>query len=132
MTNYTDYNFYTETYKGNMPESSFNRLITRASNVVRKSIMSKNITGYENDIQNATCAVVDILYKIEELENKKNIIISDKKIKSENVGPYSRTFESTSLSDIDKEISNQEMKIYEEIENYLFFTGLLNRGVHNV
>ena len=45
MTNYTDYDFYKDTYKGNMPESDFNRMVIRASAEVRKNIFDRDITN---------------------------------------------------------------------------------------
>lgn len=129
MTNYTDYDFYIETYKGNMPDEDFDRLITRASYEVRKNIFNRDITGYENEVQMATCSVVDVLFKVEQLENKKETIMSNQALKSESVGDYSRTFDSASVNDIDTQISNQKEKIKEELRTYLLSTGLLYRGV---
>lgn len=129
MTNYTDYDFYKDTYKGNMPELDFDRLVIRASYEVRKNIFNRPITGFEEEVQLATCSVADILLKIEQLETKKNTTISDKTLKSESVGDYSRTFDTSSVNDIEVEISNQKSKIIEEIRMYLLDTGLLYRGV---
>lgn len=129
MQTYTDYKFYTNTYKGNMPESDFNRLVIKASYEVRKNIFNRPIKGFEEEVQLATCSVADILLKIEQLETKKNATISDKTLKSESVGDYSRTFDISSVSDIEAEISNQKTKIIEEIRMYLLDTGLLYRGV---
>lgn len=129
MANYTDYDFYKDTYKGSMPESDFDRLVIRASYEVRKNIFNRPIAGYEEEVQLATCSVADILLKIEQLETKKNTTISDKILKSESVGDYSRTFDTSSVNDIETEISNQKTKIIEEIRMYLLDTGLLYRGV---
>lgn len=129
MTNYTDYDFYTDIYKGNMPDDDFDRLITRASYEVRKNIFNRDITGYEEEVQMATCSVVDILFKIEQLETKKETIMSNQALKSESVGDYSRTFDTASVSDIDIQISNQKEKIKEELKTYILSTGLLYRGV---
>ena len=129
MKTYTDYTFYINTYKGDMPDDDFDRLITRASYEIRRNIFNRDITGHEEEIQMATCSVADILYKIEILENKKNEIISEKTLKSESVGDYSRTFESIDVSDIETQISNQKEKIKEELRRYLLDTGLLYRGV---
>lgn len=132
MINYTDYDFYEDTYKGNMPEDDFDRLVTRASYEVRKNIFNRDITGYKEEVQMATCSVADILLKIETLEKKKDTIISGNRVKTESVGDYSRTLEDTALSDIDVQISNQKAKIIEEIRMYLLDTGLLYRGVYHV
>lgn len=129
MTNYTDYDFYKDTYMGNMPESDFDKMVIRASAEVRKNIFDRDITNYKEEVQMATCSVADILFKIEQLENKKDAILSNKCLKSESVGDYSRTFETLGIDNIDIEISNQKEKIKEELKRYLLCTGLLYRGV---
>ena len=130
MKTYTNYNFYVDTYKGNMPENDFDRLVIRASYEVQKNIFNRDITGYEDEVQLATCSVADILLKIETLENKKDTNISEKIVKSESVGDYSRTLETTSISDIEVQISSQKEKIKEEIRMYLLDTGLLSRCLY--
>lgn len=132
MKIYTDYTFYKDTYKGNMPEDDFNRLVIGASYEVQKNIFNRDITAYEDEVQLVTCSVTDILLKIETLEKKKDINISKKEVKSESVGTYSRTFSDTSLADIDTQISNQKLKIKEELRKYLLDTGLLYRGGKHV
>ena len=129
MKIYTDYDFYSNTYKGDMPEEKFDKLVIGASYEVQKNIFNRDITGYEDEVQLATCSVADILQKIENLETKKKTTILDKTIKSESVGDYSRTFDNSSVTDIDVEISNQKEKIKEELRKYLLNTGLLFRGV---
>lgn len=129
MTNYTDYDFYKNTYKGDMPETDFNKVIVRASYEVQKNIFNRDIKGYEDEVQMATCSVADILLKVEQLENKKDTILSNNNLKSESVGDYSRTFDTLGIDNVDVEISNQKNKIVEEIRLYLLHTGLLYRGV---
>lgn len=129
MTTYTNYNFYIYIYKGNMPQDDFEKLVIKASYEVQKNIFNRNITGYEEEVQLATCSITDILYKIVQLENKKETNMSGKTLKSESVANYSRTFESASVTDIDVQISNQKEKIKEELRSYLLTTGLLYRGV---
>nr|DAE05405.1 MAG TPA: Head Tail Connector Protein [Siphoviridae sp. ctMkg9]DAE17887.1 MAG TPA: Head Tail Connector Protein [Siphoviridae sp. ctRBF36] len=129
MTNYTNYDFYKNTYKGDMPETDFNKVIVRASYEVQKNIFNRDIKGYEDEVQMATCSVADILLKVEQLENKKDTILSNNNLKSESVGDYSRTFDTLGIDNVDVEISNQKNKIVEEIRLYLLHTGLLYRGV---
>lgn len=129
MIQYTDYDFYNNKYKGNMPQDDFERLVIKASYEVQKNIFNRPTTGFEEEVQMATCSITDILYKIEQLENKKDTTMSGKELKSESVGNYSRTFETSSTTDIDIQISNQKEKIKEELRNYLLTTGLLYRGV---
>lgn len=133
MKTYTDYSFYSNTYKGDMPDDDFDRLVIRASAEVRKNIFDRNIEGHEEEVQLATCSVADILLKIEQIEQRKSKLMSsekaDKIIASESVADYSRTFaNATNIKDLDEEISNQKSKIHEEIRIYLLDTGLLYRG----
>lgn len=135
MANYTDYKFYTDTYKGNMLEPDFNTVISRASLEVRNAIMNKDIEGHEEEVQMATCSVADILNEIKKIKERKFKLTSskqeDKIIASEQVADLSRTFaNATNLKDLDNEISNQEKQINVEIEKYLFYTGLLNRRIY--
>ncbi len=134
MTSYIDYDFYVNKYMGDMPEENFEKLALRASAEVRKNIFNRDITDYKDEVQMATCSVADILFKIEQLESRKNKLVSsnanDKVVSSESVGDLSRTFaNTTNLTDLEKEISNQKNKILEEIRLYLLHTGLLHRGV---
>lgn len=134
MINYTDYGFYRNTYKGNMPESDFNRMVIRASAEVRRNIFDRDITNYKEEVQMATCSVSDILFKIEKIETSKSKLASSEKtdriLASEQVADLHRTFaNTTNIADLEKEISNQKNKILEEIRLYLLHTGLLYRGV---
>ena len=129
MTNYSDYDFYKNTYKGDMPETDFNKVIVRASYEVQKNIFNRDIKDYEDEVQMATCSVADILLKVEQLENKKDTILSNNNLKSESVGDYSRTFDTLGIDNVNAEISNQKERIKEELRRYLLHTGLLYRGV---
>ena len=129
MKIYTDYGFYECVYKGSMFEDDFERLVIKASCEVNKNIFSRNTEKYDLEVQLATCSITDILYKIEQLENKLNNSISNEMLKSESVGDYSRTFNSAGIDDIKNEISNQKSNIKEELRRYLLNTGLLYRGV---
>ena len=129
METYTDYDFYSNTYKGNMPQSDFEKMVIEASYEVRNNIFNRDITEYKTEVQLATCSIADILLKIEKIENKKEELMSGSKLKSESVKDYSRTFENATISDIETQISNQKQKIKEELRKYLLSTGLLYRGV---
>lgn len=134
MTQYTDYDFYINRYKGNMPQNDFNRLVIEASYEVRKNIFNRDIKGYEDEVQLATCSITDILLEIEKIEQNKSKLVSSEKenkvIASEQVGDVSRSFANTTkIEDLDTEISNQKEKIREELRKYLLTTGLLYRGI---
>ncbi len=134
MINYIDYDFYVNKYMGDMPEENFEKLALRASAEVQRNIFNRDIEKYKDEVKMATCSVADILFKIEQVESRKNKLVSsnanDKVVSSESVGDLSRTFaNTTNLTDLEKEISNQKNKILEEIRLYLLHTGLLYRGV---
>lgn len=134
MKNYTDYDFYTNTYNGHMLKKDFDKLVIRASYEVQKNIFNRDIKNYEDEVQMATCSVADILLKIEQIEQQISKLTSsakeDKIISSEQVADVSRTFANvTNIRDLQQEISNQETKIIKEIRKYLLNTGLLYRGV---
>lgn len=134
MIQYADYDFYKNTYKGDMPLNDFERLVIRASYEVQKNILNRDITGFEDEVRLATCSVVYILYRIEQIEQKKSKLISsakeDRILASEQVADLSKTYANTNkISDLDQEISNLKTKIIEEIRMYLLNTGLLYRGI---
>lgn len=135
MKNYTDYDFYKNTYMGNMPETDFDKLVIRASLEVRNAILNKDITGHEEEVRMATCSVADILNEINKIKQKKQKLMSSEKadriIASEQVADVSRSFANVNnIKDLDSEISNLENNIYIQIEKYLFYTGLLNRRAY--
>lgn len=131
MKKYTDYIYYKTIYMGNMPENIFDKLLLRASNEIKNKIGNKEITGYEEEVKFTTCSVIDLLYKIEQVEQRKEKLISDNKVvSSEQVEDLSRTYANiNNLKELEQEISNLTKKISKEIEKNLYYTGLLYRGV---
>lgn len=131
MKKYTDYIYYKTIYMGNMPENIFDKLLLRASNEIKSKIGNKEITGYEEEVKFTTCFVIDLLYKIEQVEQRKEKLISDNKVvSSEQVEDLSRTYANiNNLKELEQEISNLTKKISKEIEKNLYYTGLLYRGV---
>lgn len=133
-TNYTDYKFYYEKYKGNMSVSDFDKMVTKASCEVRKRIFNRDITKYEYEIQMATCSVADILQNMELIKDRIRQLTSSNKndriVSSASVADVSKTYANTnSIVELENELSNQNRKIKQEIELYLYDTGLLYRGV---
>lgn len=123
MVNYTNYNFYINKYKGDIPEDDFDRLVIRASAEVQKNIFNRDIKGYEEQVQLATCSVADVLYKIEQIEKKQ---IENTQIASKKVGDVSINYSSVDLDSIK---TNQNKEILKVIKLYLLDTGLMYRGV---
>ena len=114
-----------------MSEFDFKRLLIKARAIINNHIFNRDIKGYEEEVQIATCSVIDILYKIENIDAKINQISneSNKIVASESVGDLSRTFTNPTIIDLKNEIANQKNKIEEEIRTYLLSTGLLYRGI---
>ena len=131
MIEYADYKYYLNSYKGDMSELDFKRLLIKASAIINNHIFNRDIKGYEEEVQIATCSVIDILYNIENINTKINQISNEnnKIVASESVGDLSRTFSNSTIIDLNNEIANQKNKIEEEIRTYLLSTGLLYRGI---
>lgn len=137
MNNYINYDYYKETFKGDLiPQEEFEKYAMKASSKVKNRIFNRDISLFESEVKNATCSVANILYnqylKLKKLEN----IISgtEKIISSEKVGDYSRNISNVSIDDLKKISSNEYIDnlIEEELENYLLITGLLYCGVSYV
>lgn len=98
---YADYEYYIDKYFGTLPENSFNSLILKASREIDKNINTiLTETKINNLPENAqeqlkytACALIDLIYKKQESDNKK--------ISSISIDGVSKTF---------KVISNQEYK----------------------
>lgn len=138
MSNYISFDYYINTYNGNLiPQQEFNKYATKASNKVRNRILNNNnIDMFEIQVKNATCSVADILYnqflnkeRLKNISNGSEVIISIEK-----VGDYSRNISNISISDLEKLCSDEYINnlIENELEDYLFFTGLLYSGVISV
>ena len=135
MSNYINFDYYYLTFDGNkIPQNEFEKYATKASNEVRIRIMNKPIIGFENQVQNVTCLVAELLYNQTQIKQKMQNIISgtEKIITSEKVGDYSRNFSNVTLSELQKELDSTAYRISDEIEKSLLFTGLLYSGVVDV
>lgn len=134
MNNYIDYDYYKETFKGDLiPQEEFEKYATRSSNKVRNRIFNRDISLFEFEVKNATCSVADILYnQYLNQENIRNMTNgSHKVITSEKVGDWSKNYSNVTINDLEKISSNEYVDnlIEEELQNYLFVTGLLYTGV---
>ena len=133
--NYIDYQYYSVTFGGTLiPQTNFNKIATEASNIVRNSIMNRDITGYETQVKTATCLVAECVYNQTLKKNKINNVISgtDSIITSEKVGDYSRTLSNVSASELKTLIADTSKEIDGILQDYLLMTGLLYNGVVNV
>lgn len=132
-----DYDYYINTYKGTeVLEEKFEKLEMKASSQVLNLIMKRDYTNwygkdYSEQVKMATCSVIEIL---DESDKKKSIIDgmmnnTTKIITSEKVKDYSRNFETINCKELQEEISNIKSKIVNEVSEYLWNTGLMNRSV---
>lgn len=136
-----DYNYYTNTFKGNkVPQKEdFERIEVKASSQINMFIMGRDYTNWNNrdyteQVKLTTCSVVEVLYDIEQKKNALNSMSGDnqnKVITSEKVKDYSKSYATISYKELQERVSNASVNklIQEEIENYLWSTGLTNRSV---
>jgi hypothetical protein len=120
VTTYTDFDFYEDTYLGNaIAEADFPRLALNASAVIDLLTFNRAAAivtaGTETDtiekIELATCAVADVLKKIEDSGGQV--------VQSESVGRASVTYA--------KPVS-QDAQAFSAAKLYLWPTGLMYRG----
>lgn len=111
---YADYQYYTDTYKGNtIPQSVFDQKAQRASEYLHYITYGRakdNMTTYEEEIKMACCAIAEDYYQ--NGDNEDHII-------SESVGGHSVSY--------DRAVSSKSKM--RKAKMYLFDTGLLYAGV---
>lgn len=134
MNNYINYDYYTNTFGGKLiPQDEFDKYATNASMRVRTRIFNRDISNFKNAVQFATCLVAEILYNQDLNKTKLQNLASgsDKQITSEKVGDYSRNIANTSFNDLKEYCSDEyvDKQIEDELENNLFYTGLLYGGI---
>ncbi len=134
MNSYIDYNYYSKTFKGMViPQEKFDNVALRASSKVKNRIINGDINLFINDVKNATCSVAEILYNQDLNKEKLNNILKGKEqfVTSEKVGDYSRNISNPTISDLQNVTSDKYVNdlIEVELENYLFYTGLLYTGI---
>ena len=142
MTNYIDYESYSNTFGGSLiPEEEFEKMATKASNAVRLRIFNRDITGNESAVKNCTCEVAEIIYKNNQLKSNYQEMIENISsgnsagiVTSEKVGDYSVSKASLSMSELKDLCSDSELQaqINDEISSSLLFTGLLYQGMDYV
>lgn len=76
---YADFEYYKETYKGTLPEDSFDSLILKASREIDKNVNTRlteikinNLPKKaQEQLQYTACALIDLINKKEESANRK-------------------------------------------------------------
>lgn len=132
---YTTYDFYTDEYYGDtVSGSSFAKWQARAADKLNQlcfgHITQEDIEKYGIQIQKATCALIDVLYKLDEAQKNANDP-SKGNVKSMSSGGQSVSFGNNetvytlAMSDPKKQY---ELMI-NAVSEYLSSTGLLYAGV---
>ena len=119
MTNYADYAYYTETYKGAVIDTaSFDYYARASSQVIRRFTFGNiNESAVPDEVKMCCCELAEHLFIVE-----KQIKEAGGKT-SEKVGEYSVSYEK--LVDVR---ANGDLQSYQIIQNWLAMTGLLYRG----
>ena len=104
---YADYNYYLNNYFGTLPQDSFNSLILKASREIDKNVNTRlteikinNLPAEaQEQLKYTACALVDLIYKKQESDNKK--------ISSYSIDGVSKTFKTIS----DEEYTSSKKEI---------------------
>lgn len=124
MNLYADYEYYTSTYKGNLPKEEFEKSIMKASAYVRRITFGRADDNTEMDeVKIATCAVCELLVNDEKARSKH----LGRTVTSENTDGYSVSYESGGNGETADDLLAR--KIFNTLELYLMPTGLLYMGV---
>lgn len=132
---YTTYDFYTNEYYGDtVDESSFAKWQARAADKLNYlcfgHITEEDLEQYSTQIQKATCALMDVLYKIDYAQRNANDTEKGN-IKSMSSGVQSISFGSTD-TEYTLAMSDQTKQydlMVNAVSEHLSSTGLLYAGV---
>ena len=132
---YTTYEFYKDEYYGDSIEESLfpkweSRATDRLDELTYGNITADALEEYSEKIQKATCALADLLYKIDFKTNHANDT-NGGNVKSMSSGGQSISFGSNETL-IDKVLNDkvaQNRLCYDTVCEYLYGTGLLYAGV---
>lgn len=134
-----DYEYYTNTFKGDLvPQDKFDKLSQISELEVMASILDKDYTGFETNVKNAICEIIEVFYNQELIKEKYmgTITGSESVITSEKVGDYSRNFGNASSKDLQDILKKEEQeantKIGDILRRNLLLTGLLYCGIRYV
>lgn len=116
---YADFRYYKETYKGTLTENSFNSLILKASKTIDQNINTRlsqqKIESLPKEAQEqleyTACALVDLLNKKEENDNKN--------VNSITIDGVSKTFRTFSKDEIRAEQYEILKNLPSELTRYL-------------
>ena len=132
---YTTYEFYQNEYYGDSIEESLfpkweSRATDRLDELTYGNITADALEEYSEKIQKATCALADLLYKIDYKTNHANDT-NGGNVKSMSSGGQSISFGSNETL-VDKVLNDkvaQNRLYYDTVREYLSGTGLLYAGI---
>lgn len=106
MTQYADYDYYISKYKGNMPESDFDRMSKIASAKIKANTYGRiDEKDVQDEVKYCACVLADKLFKISKSEGKF----------SESVGSWSISYSGNSKIDEDKMITSTIKEFLSEV-----------------
>lgn len=111
---YVDYNFYVTEYGGSLPESEFDKQVSKASAYVKHVTMGRisdaALARFGEEIKMATCAVLEVYHTT----------ATGGELASQTVGPWTKVYKGSGKTTDDK--------LRDAVEPYLLVTGLMYRG----
>ena len=131
----TTYEFYKNTYYGDsIEESSFEKWESKAETKL-KYLLSGNLTEqaveeFNEEVQKAVCCVADFLFTLDRKKSNPNDV-NINSVKSMSSGGQSVSF-NVSGDEIDAvmdDVSKQNAMLLSMVSEYLYYTGLLYKGV---
>lgn len=126
MNLYADYEYYTSTYKGNLPKEEFEKSIMKASAYVRRVTFGRADDNMEmEEVKLATCSVCELLANDEKVRSKH----LGRAVTSENTDGYSVSYESGGSGETADDLLCKKM--YNTAALFLDSTGLLYMGVES-
>lgn len=135
MDKLTTYKFYTDTYYGEaIDKAAFPKWLSRATDklmfLTNGNITVESRSEYDQQIQKAVCALMDIMFKLDHAEKVANT--KDRSnVKSMSSGSESVTYaeHETAITKALGDKTAQNRLMYAAIAEYLNGTGLLYAGV---
>lgn len=124
MKQYVDYEYYSEAFKGTMPQVAFESIVVKASAFIRHITFNRICEPISEDVKDAVCAVSDVIFRDEQYLAE----TGGKDIRSENNDGYTVTYAAEGKDGMTHE-EILEKKMYQAARMYLGHTGLLYLGV---
>lgn len=103
ITAYSDYDFYTDTYKGELSETDYSRNVIRAHSELTNRTLGRTADDMEEALKYCECEIVDTIYNIKDAES------SALGISSINNDGYTINYESS--TDMSKAVSQKITEI---------------------